>query len=137
MAIMKYSEFSQIFNSIIFQKSKSDLLEKIANYPERFIGLFRPTKPKAKILQNLLQSHEILFGDAFEKLISRYFTILGCELLPNKIEMNGDILYVDHCFRLNQKVYFIEQKIRDDHDSAKKRGQIQNFNKKLDSLTEI
>ena len=68
MTMMNYNDFKKILNENIFEKSKSDLLEKIANSPSRFIGLFRPTKPKAKIMQNLLQSNEIHFGDAIEKL---------------------------------------------------------------------
>jgi hypothetical protein len=63
---MEYQKFKNIFNEIIFEKSKASLVKKIAKHPNRYIGLFRPTKPKAKILQNLLQSHEIRFGDAFE-----------------------------------------------------------------------
>jgi Holliday junction resolvase-like predicted endonuclease len=111
------------------------LLEKIAEYPSRYIGLFRPTKPKAKILQNLLQSHEIRFGDAFEKAIEEYLELKGCEILPKKFTTaNNDTLNIDQCFRYKQKVYFIEQKVRDDHDSTKKRGQIQNFEKKLDLM---
>lgn len=47
---------------------------------------------------------------------------------------NGDVLNIDQCFKRGNKVYFIEQKIRDDHDSTKKRGQIQNFEKKLDIM---
>lgn len=41
---------------------------------------------------------------------------------------------MDQCFKFNNKVYFIEQKIRDDHDSTKKRGQIENFEKKLNEM---
>lgn len=132
---MQYSLFKQIFNETIFEKSKADLLEKISSSPSRYIGLFRPTKPKAKILQNLLQSHEIRFGDAFEHVIEKYLQIKGCELLP-KTFTNGDgaVLSIDQCFRKNGKVYFIEQKVRDDHDSTKKRGQILNFEKKLDIM---
>jgi Mg2+ and Co2+ transporter CorA len=63
---MEYKFFRNILNKQIFESSKSDLLEKLSKYPERYIGLFRPTKPKAKILQNLLQSNEIRFGDALE-----------------------------------------------------------------------
>lgn len=104
------------------------MLEKIAEYPSRYIGLFRPTKPKAKILQNLLQSHEIRFGDPFEKAIEEYLKLKGCEILPKKFTTaNNDTLNIDQCFRYKQKVYFIEQKVRDDHDLTKKRGQIQNF----------
>jgi flagellar biosynthesis regulator FlbT len=132
---MNYNRFKKIFNEIIFEKSKADLIEKIAENPSRYIGLFRPTKPKAKILQNLLQSHEIRFGDAFEKAIEEYLQIKGCEILPKKFVTNdNDTLNIDQCFRHKNKVYFVEQKVRDDHDSTKKRGQIQNFEKKLDIM---
>jgi hypothetical protein len=135
MPIMEYNLFKQIFNETIFEKSKADLLEKIAGSPYRYIGLFRPTKPKAKILQNLLQSHEIRFGDAFEHIIEKYFLLKGCETLPKRIKIEAsDVLNVDQCFRKDGNVYFIEQKIRDDHDSTKKRGQIDNFEKKLGVL---
>ena len=56
---MDYQKFRIVLDKTIFEKSKPDLLRKVANYPERYTGLFRPTKPKAKIIQNLLQSHEI------------------------------------------------------------------------------
>lgn len=119
----------------IFEKSKADLLEKISNSPSRYVGLFRPTKPKSKILQNLLQSHEIRFGDAFEHVIEEYLKIKGCIILPKRFtNVNGDTLNIDQCFKKENKVYFIEQKVRDDHDSTKKRGQIQNFEKKLDVM---
>lgn len=135
MAIMDYNLFKQIFNETIFEKSKADLLEKISNSPSRYIGLFRPTKPKAKILQNLLQSHEIRFGDAFEHVIEKYLQIKGCEILQKRFtNSDGDVLNIDQCFRKDGKVFFIEQKIRDDHDSTKKRGQILNFEKKLDLM---
>lgn len=51
---MEYEKFKNILNKQIFDNSKIDLLEKIAKSPDRYVGLFRPTKPKAKILQNLL-----------------------------------------------------------------------------------
>jgi Holliday junction resolvase-like predicted endonuclease len=132
---MEYNRFKVIFNEIIFEKSKADLIEKIAENPSRYIGLFRPTKPKAKILQNLLQSHEIRFGDAFEKVIEEYLQIKGCEILPRRfVTSDNDTLNIDQCFRYKGKVYFVEQKVRDDHDSTKKRGQIENFEKKLDIM---
>jgi hypothetical protein len=52
---MGYNIFCGILNKQIFDSSKRDLIEKISNYPDRYVGLFRPTKPRAKILQNLLQ----------------------------------------------------------------------------------
>jgi len=135
VTIMDYLKFKQIFNGIIFEKSKTTLLEKIADYPTRYIGLFRPTKPKAKILQNLLQSHEISFGDAFELVIEEYLKENGFTILNKKfVSDNNDDLNVDQCFSKENKIYFVEQKIRDDHDSTKKRGQIDNFEKKLNEI---
>ena len=132
---MEYSKFKRIFNEIIFEKSKATLLEKVADYPTRYIGLFRPTKPKAKILQNLLQSHEIRFGDAFELVIEEYLKENGYTILNKKfLNDNNDELNVDQLFSKENKIYFVEQKIRDDHDSTKKRGQIDNFEKKLNEI---
>lgn len=132
---MQYEKFKNIFNETIFEESKAVLIEKIAKYPNRYIGLFRPTKPKAKILQNLLQSHEIRFGDAFEEAIEEYFKEFGYQILEKKfVNGDNDELNLDQCFKTKDKVYFIEQKIRDDHDSTKKRGQIENFEKKLNEM---
>ncbi|OQX98671.1 MAG: restriction endonuclease [Bacteroidetes bacterium 4572_128] len=134
---MKYNEFKNILNVTIFEKSKLDLITKVAKYSNRYIGLFRPTKPKAKILQNLLQSNEIRFGDAFEKIIEKYLIESGYNILQNKmVDINGNKLNIDHFFKKEESYYFVEQKIRDDHDSSKKRGQINNFEKKLNLIIE-
>jgi hypothetical protein len=131
---MEYKLFQNILNKQIFESSKSDLLEKLAKYPERYIGLFRPTKPKAKILQNLLQSNEIRFGDALEILFEKYFEQLGFMNLPKKIGTEKEYLDLDQLFNDDKYIYFIEQKVRDDHDSTKKRGQLRNFEKKIVAL---
>jgi len=131
---MEYKLFRSIFNKQIFESSKRDLIEKIAKYPERYIGLFRPTKPKAKILQNLLQSNEIRFGDALEILFEKYFEQLGFTNLPKKIGAEKEHLDLDQLFKDKKYIYFIEQKVRDDHDSTKKRGQLVNFEKKITAL---
>jgi Holliday junction resolvase-like predicted endonuclease len=133
--MMTYEKFKEILNKKIFSESKSKLIENIAKNPERYIGIFRPTKPKGKILQNLLQSHEIRFGDAFEVLIEEYLKLKGFEMLEKRFYTEGEEeLDVDQIFRKDKTIYFIEQKIRDDHDSTKKRGQIQNFEKKLNII---
>ena len=135
---MDYTKFKTIFNEVIFERSKADLITKVAKYPQRYIGLFRPTKPKAKLLQNLLQSHEIRFGDAFEKLIEEYLKELDYEVLDKTFDYeNGDKLNVDQFFRNDNFYFFVEQKVRDDHDSTKKRGQISNFEKKLETIIDI
>jgi hypothetical protein len=129
--------FENILNEHIFERSKSDLLRKIANEPHRYIGLFRPSKPKAKVLQNLLQSQEIRFGDALEIIFRHYFELLGYENLENKMTDLTDELDLDQLFKDKDFVYFAEQKVRDDHDSTKKRGQIDNFEKKISALIDI
>ncbi|MEM3116469.1 MAG: restriction endonuclease [Candidatus Pacearchaeota archaeon] len=132
---MEFKQFKSILNKEIFEESKAKLIENIAKYPSRYIGLFRPTKPKAKILQNLLQSHEIRFGDAFEILIEEYLKKFSFTILEKKFSTSDeDELNIDQCFKKDEKIYFIEQKVRDDHDSTKKRGQIQNFEKKLNEM---
>jgi hypothetical protein len=43
-------------------------------------------------------------------------------------------LKLDLYFTDSVRYYFVEQKIRDDHDSTKKRGQIENFKRKFEHL---
>lgn len=133
--IIKYEEFRNFLNDYIFEKSKIKLLKSISDTPERYVGIFRPTKPKGKILQNLFQSHEIKFGDAMEIIIERYLTLKKCEQLEKKYtHIDGSKLNIDQCFRNNNVIYVVEQKLRDDHDSSKIRGQVLNFEKKLSTL---
>jgi hypothetical protein len=132
---MEYNEFKNILNKKIFNESKADLIRKFADYPERYIGLFRPTKPKGKIIQNLTQSAEIKFGDAFEIIIEKYFNLFGFKSLKKiYIKQDRKVLNLDQLFEKDDKIIFIEQKIRDDHDSSKKRGQINNFIQKIEIL---
>ena len=136
---MNYEKFAGILNTTIFGRSKAHLIEKIASEPNRYVGLFRPTKPKAKLLQNLLQSHEIRFGDAFEQILDAYLIEGGYGLLPKSL---GDgrkrkRLELDLHFRREHTVFFLEIKVRDDHDSSKKTGQMDNFEKKLDFCAEM
>jgi len=92
---MQYPLFKSIFDEKIFAQSKADLLKKVAEYPDRYVGLFRPSKPEAKLLQNLLQSNEIRFGDAFEVTIKQYFIDKGWQFLPQKItSKEGDTLNI-------------------------------------------
>ena len=133
--MINYSRFCEILNKNIFEGKKRELLKKLASNPERFIGLFRPSKPSTKILQHLLQSHEIKFGNALEELIEEILRDLGFSILPKDITTaNGELLSLDQFFKDGEYYYFIEQKIRDDHDSAKKMGQMVNFEAKLEEL---
>ncbi|MCX7916864.1 MAG: restriction endonuclease [bacterium] len=132
---MDFEKFCETLNRHIFEGEKKELLRRIAEKPERFIGLFRPTKPGAKILQHLLQSHEIRMGDALEEILQEILASFNFKILPKNIKNEkGEILSLDQYFTDGKIYYFIEQKIRDDHDSSKKRGQIFNFKTKLEKL---
>jgi len=132
---MDYQEFAQVLNKHIFYGNKREILGRLASNPERFIGLFRPSKPSTKILQHLLQSYEIRMGDAFEEIIGLVIQCQGYSLLDKNIQgENNELLRLDQHFTDGRKYYFIEQKIRDDHDSTKKRGQMQNFEKNIKVL---
>ena len=136
MKNLNYEEIKKIFNKKIFENSKADLIKKLASSPERYIGLFRPTKPKTKLIQNITQSHEIKFGDAFEILIEKSFKNYGYNPLEKKLPFKSKYKAIDQLFEKDNKIIFIEQKIRDDHDSSKKSGQISNFEDKINVLLE-
>lgn len=132
--ILDYEYFSKKLNEKLFKGSSRDLLEKIVANPDRYVGIFRPTKPKTKLIQNITQSHEIKFGDALENLFETYFEKMGFELLPKRLKNeeteDNKVYSIDQLFRKENVIYLIEQKVRDDHDSTKKVGQFSNFEKK-------
>ncbi len=132
--ILDFNIFTKHLNETLFEGSYADLFGKIADSPDRYIGIFRPTKPKTKLVQNITQSHEIRFGDALENIFEMYFEKLGFELLEKRLtpeETKDNKEYnIDQLFRKNNVIYLIEQKVRDDHDSTKKVGQFSNFEAK-------
>lgn len=135
--ILEYDFFKSQLNSKLFEDSYSDLLRKIAENPERYIGLFRPTKPKTKLIQNITQSHEIRFGDALEYIFERYFEACGFILHTKRFRtVDNTELSIDQLFSRGNTLYMIEQKVRDDHDSTKKVGQFDNFENKYYALTQ-
>jgi hypothetical protein len=134
---MEQGSITEILNRQVFGQEKTALLQAIAKYPDRFVGVFRSTTPRLKLLQNLLQSREIRFGDALEEIIGGLILAMGFEPLAKRLQVeNADSLSCDQyfCNPDHTKYYLIEQKVRDDHDSTKKRGQIENFGRKLQHL---
>ena len=109
------------------------LLETVIDNPTRYCGLFRLSNAKSKLVQNITQSNEIKFGDIVEELTTQYIERLGYENFDKNLgkDENGDALNVDQYFTDGNKIYMVEMKIRDDHDSTKKRGQYSNFQKKI------
>jgi hypothetical protein len=135
--MMNYELFTKILNKHIFENSRIKLFKNLANSPERFLGLFRPSKPYTKILQHLLQSAEILMGEAFEEIIEEIFKGCGYQVLEKTILVEDrKPLKADQFLKKDNNFYLIEQKMRDDHDSTKKEGQIKNFERKVEAIKE-
>ncbi|UUM19689.1 MULTISPECIES: HpyAIV family type II restriction enzyme [unclassified Mycoplasma] len=133
------------FNEIVSKHLKEGddfyylLLIKIINNPTRFSGLFRLSNARQKLLQNITQSNEIKFGDILEEITTKYIQKLGYTIFDKQLINNKKNLYlsVDQYFRDKNSIYVVEMKVRDDHDSTKKRGQYENFIQKLDLIKSI
>lgn len=129
---MDYSQFEAILNQHVFGRTLEELLRRLIKHPERFVGLFRPSTPHEKILQNLIQAREIKFGDAMEEVIGTILTSSDFASLESPSpELKYDHLYFTPDM---QSIIVIEQKVRDDHDSTKRRGQFSNFKQKVEAV---
>lgn len=134
---MDQTEIFAILNKRVFNEEKPYLVKNIVANPERFVGVFRSTTPRLKLIQNLLQSREIRFGDALEEIIEKLLVDMGFIAFPREIQVSkSKKMSLDQYFSDSRQshYYLIEQKVRDDHDSSKKRGQVDNFRAKLEFL---
>lgn len=133
--ILDYEEFVNELKLTVYKNEKAYLINKVSSNPDRYIGIFRPTSPELKLIQNITQAHEISFGDFIENIITNYLGKYYTNLPKRAIYKNEAILF-DQLFECDDRVFMIEQKMRDDHDSTKKRGQFENFLKKVSYLKE-
>ena len=133
--IISYDEFCSILSKKIQDGEDFyvSLLEKVIDNPTRYCGLFRLSNARTKLIQNVTQSREIKFGDIIEEICTLYIDKLGYKNFNKHLgkNENGDDLNVDQYFTDGTNVFLTEMKIRDDHDSTKKRGQYDNFRKKI------
>lgn len=134
---MKYDIFKNKLNNRIFGDDLNyEILLTVLKNPKRYVGLFRITNAKTKLIQNLTQSCEIKFGDFLEEILTTYIDQMGYENLNKNIgtDEENNPLNADQIFKKDKQIYLIEQKVRDDHDSTKKRGQYANLIKKIRCL---
>lgn len=136
--IKTYEEFINLLSKHIKNDDNFiyDLLITVVKNPNRYIGIFRLSNAKTKLIQNVTQSREIKFGDFMEDIVTEYIKLMGYKNLNKNIgrDEDGNELSADQVFEKDGVVYLIEQKVRDDHDSTKKRGQYENFKKKYTLL---
>lgn len=124
--ILSYEYFINRLNSKVKSDDSFyyDLLITVIKNPNRYTGNFRLSNAKTKLIQNVTQSREIKFGDFMEEIITEYIEKMGYINLSKNIgtDAEGNPLSADQVFKKESTIYLIEQKIRDDHDSTKKRG---------------
>ena len=51
--ILEYKDFVAELKLTLYKNAKADLINKVASNPDRYIGIFRPTSPKLKLIQNI------------------------------------------------------------------------------------
>lgn len=93
---------------------------------KRIASPFQCLSLKEKVSQYLLTSENIRFGQQLEEITKDVLCFFGANFdeMPRRIDgYDFDQL----CFYGDNKIILIEQKVRDDHDSTKKVGQLQNF----------
>jgi len=132
-----YEEFTQILDKHLREEQFERVLKALARSPQRFTGIFRSSTPREKLIQYVIQSCEIKFGDAFEEVISEILSRSGYSALPKTLEAEGeDKLACDLLFESPDRlsILLVEQKMRDDHDSTKRNGQFQNFERKVKAV---
>lgn len=133
--LISYNEFCQKLLKTIRtgEDFYLELVKTVIDNPARYCGLFRLSNAKTKLIQNVTQSREIKFGDLIEEISTEYISKLGYKNFDKNLgaDENGDVLNVDQYFTDGVTIYMAEMKIRDDHDSTKKRGQYSNFEKKI------
>ena len=134
---MTYENFKNRLNNKVFGEDLNyEILLTVLQNPKRYIGIFRITNAKTKLIQNVTQSCEIKFGDFIEEILTEYIKDMGYSNIDKNIgvDENGNRLSAEQIFQKDDTIYLIEQKIRDDHDSTKKRGQYANLIKKIKVL---
>lgn len=139
--IISYKDFKEKLDQKIKigEDFNLELLETVITNPRRYCGLFRLSNAKTKLIQNVTQSKEIKFGDFIEDLSTDYIEKIGYINKSKDLGTNedGDRLSADQVFIDKNIIHLVEQKVRDDHDSTKKRGQYSNFCKKVFLIRKI
>ena len=124
---MEYSKYKEIFDQYFVLSDVTSFVKGLVKDNTSFKRLTTPFNIKPFI--DRLQSHYLIsinikFGDALEAIVKQYLIEKGVSFLDRNFVPQHDC---DQIFQFNNKIFLIEQKIRDDHDSSKKRGQVNNY----------
>ena len=98
----------------------------------RFTTSFQFYSFEDKLKQYYFTSNNVRFGNALEEIVRVFLEKNGAQFLERRNEVEKHDC--DQIFKYMDKIVLIEQKIRDDHDSSKKIGQLENFQIKKEEL---
>lgn len=140
----KHFHFTYIPNTPVNKEKLVDLQKKIIteitkpSNRNRFLSTFRLANSKDKLSQFFLTKNEIKLGDAFEEVTKAYLIENDFKVLNGRVlSQEGNFLDIDLYFKKNDIIYVLEQKIRDDHDTTKKAGQVSNLIRKYNSVVNL
>lgn len=122
---MTFNE-QELFEELLSTKTSIDKTMRIANS-------FQASSLSMKIIDHYTTSANIKFGILAEEIVKEILESYGAVYLDRK-QCGKDL---DNYFEYEGRNYLIEQKIRDDHDSSKKVGQMDNYNSKKAMLTNL
>jgi len=142
------NSYNQIMNEYIPSDFIESTIKKLADNPERLIGVLHANTFELGSITSFGYSRNNSFGNAIEGVFNEIVKLNGWKSQPTKYilsnyQLNTPIpsgkksLAIDQVFSHEDTIVFIEQKIRDDHDTSKWKGQWDNFELKLRVLTEI
>ena len=127
---MEYKDFEKIMNDNL-KISNTELIKDILRDFERFTTIYQFLPFEKKIEQYYYTKINVKYGYTLEKVVEKLLIDKGAHYFNKKITKDYEC---DHLFELNGQIYLIEQKVRDDHDSSKKRGQVENYLGKISYL---
>lgn len=136
---MNKNTYDNILNKHTIEQDK-DRIKKLIN-SNRIHGVFRPIRDDEEdilMLNSLYKSRTIRFGGALEEIIREILVEIGYIPLNRKIKLsNGRAIEIDGLFEKCDKIIILEIKLRDDHDTNKRRGDINDFFHKIDIIKDL
>ncbi|MGL5732517.1 MAG: hypothetical protein ACRCXE_00365 [Metamycoplasmataceae bacterium] len=124
---MTKNDIKAIFDKHFDSLDKYLVDKVIKKYSETFNITYNvPLPVKTKIEGTILQTCNIRYGDFLEDVINIFLEKNYIIINKESKNKNYDLLFED-----SGVIYVGEIKIRDNHDSTKKRGQLENLTKKV------
>lgn len=147
-------ELNENYLSIMNKEVPGDFmvstLDKIVINPQVFNSDLSANSFSLSLISSYGQSRNIKYGNAIEKVFSKIlqengWTIKNTNYKLEDYSLTGiDVgnptkkaVSVDHVISYEDKVILIEQKIRDNHDTSKWEGQLENYKVKYTALEKI